>query len=114
MTTAPIVTPPGPRDARRRAGSGPMAGRSKEQLLDTLSAALTSARPRRHAEQMAAVYRGDMSVVQVLMGEEAPLRIWPLIYLYAEAATDVAGLDLAFGETAILMTAPFHPCRNAY
>ena len=55
-----------------------------------------------------------MSVVQVLMGEEAPLRIWPLIYLYAEAATDVAGLDLAFGETAILMTAPFHPCRNAY
>ena len=65
------------------------AGKAPAELLDLISASLTTARPPRHAAQMAAVYSGELSVVQVLLGDEAPRRLWPLVWLYAEETAAV-------------------------
>ena len=90
-----------PERGRALAAANPQLS-TPDEVLAALSACLHHVRPEPHHKQMTMVYSGEISVVQVVLGEEGPRRMWPLCWLYQERGGD----RTAFFERAYQFVSP--------
>ena len=90
-----------PERGRALAAANPQLS-TPDEVLAALSACLHHVRPERHHKQMTMVYSGEISVVQVVLGEEGPRRMWPLCWLYAEQGGTVQEFFAWIAQFAIM------------
>ena len=90
-----------PERGRALAAANPQLS-TPDDVLAALSACLHHVRPERHHKQMTMVYSGEISVVQVVLGEEGPRRMWPLCWLYAEHGGTVQEFFAWIAQFAIM------------
>ena len=91
-----------PERGRALAAANPGLLSTPDDVLAALSACLHHVRPERHHKQMTMVYSGEISVVQVVLGEEGPRRMWPLCWLYAEHGGTVQEFFAWIAQFAIM------------